>query len=132
MPAPSAFDYAILRVVPRVEREEFLNAGVILHCFEKGFLAAECALDRERLAAFAPGLDADFVQEHLDAFARICRGGAGSGPIGALPPKERFRWLVAPRSTIIQASPVQTGLCADPAAALAHLVDTMVRTPAPG
>lgn len=129
MPAPCAFDYAILRVVPRVDREEFLNAGVILHSFERGFLEASIALDPLRLAAFAPGLDAAFVQEHLDAVARIC---GGEGPIGALPPKERFRWLVAPRSTIVQASPVQPGLCADPGAALQRLVDTMVRVPASG
>jgi hypothetical protein len=129
VPAPCSFDYAILRVVPRVEREEFLNVGVVIHCFQRGFLTAATALDPARLAAFAPGLDPRFVQEHLDAVVRIAAGGADAGPIGRLAPKERFRWLVAPRSTILQPSPVHAGLCTDPAKTLDHLLDTMVRLP---
>lgn len=129
MPAPCSFDYAILRVVPHVEREEFLNAGVVIHCFQLGFLASASAIDPARLAAFAPDLDAELVRSHLEAVTRICAGGRDGGPIGQLPPKERFRWIVAPRSTILQASPVHAGLCTDPAATLEHLLETMVRTP---
>ena len=127
MPTRCSYDYAILRVVPRVDREEFINAGVVLHCFERGFLAAACDLNIARLAAFAPDVDTEVVRRHLDAVGRICRGDRDAGPIGKLPPKERFRWLVAPRSTIIQPSPVHAGLCADPVAELERLLDTMVR-----
>jgi hypothetical protein len=132
VPAPSSFDYAIIRVVPRVERGECLNAGVILYCRSLDFLGARIELDRQRLAALAPGIDLELVQRHLDNVPRICAGGPGSGPIGALSQAERFHWLVAPRSTIIQLSPVHSGLCADPAAALEHLLQAMVRLPAPG
>jgi hypothetical protein len=121
------FDYAIIRVVPRVEREEFINAGVIVSCPTKVFLKALIELDRERLAAFAPTLDPAVVQKHLSAIAAICIGGAGAGPIGLLPPRARFHWLVAPRSTIIQTSPVHTGFCADGDEMLEHLLNTMVR-----
>lgn len=127
MPTRYSYDYAILRVVPRVEREEFMNAGVVLHCFERGILRAACDLNVERLKAFAPDVDPDLVRRHLDAVGRICRGDRDAGPIGRLPPKERFRWLVAPRSTIIQPSPVHAGLCEDPGAELERLLDTMVR-----
>ena len=127
MPTRASYDYAVLRIVPRVDREEFINAGVVLHCFERSYLAAACDLNVERLAAFAPEVDPEVVRRHLDAVARICRGDRDAGPIGKLPPKERFRWLVAPRSTIIQPSPVHAGLCEDPAGALEHLVNRMVR-----
>jgi hypothetical protein len=127
MPELCPFDYAVIRVVPRVEREEFINAGVIVSCPTKDFLKALIELDRERLAAFAPTLDPLLVQKHLDSIPAICEGGAGAGPIGLLPPRSRFHWLVAPRSTIIQTSPVHTGFCADGDTMLEHLLDTMVR-----
>ena len=127
MPAQSSFDYAILRVVPRVEREEFVNAGVILFCLERDYLAARVALDHERVRALFPETDLAGIEEHLLAVPRICAGGEGSGPIGGLTRRERFHWLVAPRSTVIQVSPVHAGLCEDPERALEHLMDRMVR-----
>lgn len=127
MSAPASFDYAIVRVVPRVEREEFVNAGVILFCLERDYLAAKVELDRARLRALAPDVDLTLVQEHLAAVPRVAAGGEGSGPIGKLSARERFHWLVAPRSTIIQVSPVHSGLCEDPERALDRLVERMVR-----
>jgi hypothetical protein len=127
VPVPSSFDYAILRLVPRVDREEFINAGVVLFCLEKRFLDALVELDEARLLALAPEVDLAVVRSHLEALPRICQGGAEAGPIGQLPQKERWHWLVAPRSTILQVSPVHSGMCEDPAQALEHLMDTMVR-----
>ncbi|HYI01053.1 DUF3037 domain-containing protein [Hyalangium sp.] len=127
MPAPSSFDYAIVRVVPRVERGEFINAGVILFCLTSRFLAAKVEVDERRLRALEPEVDLELVRSHLEAIPRICTGGRAAGPIGQLPQKERWHWLVAPRSTIIQTSPVHSGLCEDPAKALEHLMDRMVR-----
>ena len=127
MPAQSSFDYAVVRVVPRVEREEFVNAGVLLFCLERDFLAARVELDRERVRALSPDADLAVIEEHLAALARVAEGGAGSGPIGKLSARERFHWLVAPRSTVIQVSPVHGGLCEDPDRALEHLMDRMVR-----
>lgn len=132
MPAHSSFDYAIVRVVPRVERGEFINAGVILFCLTSRFLAAKVELDERRLLALAPEVDLELVRGHLEAISRICAGGRAAGPIGQLPQKERWHWLVAPRSTIIQTSPVHSGLCEDPAQALEHLMDQMVRLPPQG
>lgn len=129
MPALSSFDYAIIRVVPRVERGECLNAGVILFCRARRFLAAAIDLDAARLAALAPDLDTRLAQRHLDTFPLICAGDPGSGPIGQLTQAERFHWLVAPRSTIIQSSPVHCGLCAEPSATLRRLLDSLVRLP---
>ena len=126
MPALSSFDYALVRVVPRVEREEFINAGVILYCLTQRFLGARVALDPQRLRALYPGADVELVQGHLESIPRVCAGGRGAGPIGQLPQKERFHWLVAPRSTILQTSPVHSGLCADPQAALDALFARMV------
>ena len=120
------YDYAVIRVVPKVEREEFINAGVILSCPERSFLEASIKLDEARLLALDPSLDLEMVRTHLATIPTICRGGVEAGPIGQLPQRERFYWLVAPRSTIIQTSPVHTGRCSDPAAALRHLVATMV------
>lgn len=122
-----SYDYAIVRVVPRVEREEFLNAGVILSCPAAEFLEARVALDEARLIALAPDADLASIRAHLSSFPLVASGGAQAGPIGKLTQRERFHWLVAPRSTIIQTSAVHTGRCADPAAALEHLLATMVR-----
>ena len=122
------YDYAIIRVVPRVERGEMINVGVILSCPDRSFLEARIELDEARLRAFNPALDLDEVRAHLDTIPVTCRGGGEAGPIGALPQRARFHWLVAPRSTIIQMSPVHTGRTDDPAAAIERLLDRMVRT----
>jgi hypothetical protein len=132
-PRPAAapaytYDYAIVRVVPRVERGEMINVGVILSCPDVSFLEARIELDAARLLAFDPAMDLDEVRAHLDTIPVTCRGGAEAGPIGALPQRARFHWLVAPRSTIIQISPVHTGRTDDPAAALERLLNRMVRT----
>jgi len=124
---PDQFAYAILRVVPRVERGEQLNAGVVLFCRRRRFLAARVDLDERRLAALAPDLDPRTVRAHLDALARIAAGDPAGGAVAALEPSERFGWLVAPSSTIIQPSAVHTGLCADPAAELEKLYESLVR-----
>jgi DUF3037 family protein len=130
VPALPSFDYAVLRVVPRVEREEFVNAGVVLFCLARDFLDARVALDPARVRALDPAADLALIAEHLEAFTRICRGGEGSGPIGKLSARERFGWLVAPRSTVLQPSPVHSGVCEDPARALEKLVERVVRPPA--
>jgi hypothetical protein len=122
------FDYAVIRVVPRVERQEFINAGVVVSCQARNFLKAKFELDRARLAALDPQLDVVIIQKHLDAIVLISEGGAEAGPIGLLPQRARFHWLVAPRSTIIQTSPVHTGLCHDGEAMLEHLLARMVRS----
>jgi hypothetical protein len=132
MPGLSSFDYAIVRIVPRVEREEFINAGVILCCRTRRFLQAGIEPDWARLAALAGGWDREEIAAHLAVIPLVCRGGPEAGPIGALGLMERFHWLVAPRSTIIQTSPVHSGLCVDPARELEHLLDTMVRRPRTG
>jgi hypothetical protein len=124
---PSSYDYAILRVVPRVEREEFINAGVILSCPAQDFLGARIELDERRLLALDATVDLEAVRANLASIPLVCAGGPAAGPIGKLSPRERFHWLVAPRSTIIQTSPVHSGRCLDPAAALDHLVRTMVQ-----
>ena len=121
------YDYAIIRIIPRVEREEFVNVGVIVSCPAKGFLEARIELDERRLMALDATLDIATVRDHLAAIPTICAGGELAGPIGQLSQRERFRWLVAPRSTVIQISPVHTGCCKDPTAVLEHLLDTMVR-----
>jgi Protein of unknown function (DUF3037) len=127
VPATLSFDYGVLRVVPRVDREEFVNAGVILFCLARDFLEARVELDRARVLALFPGADLPLIEEHLVAVPRICTGGEGSGPIGKLSRRERFHWLVAPRSTVLQVSAVHSGLCEDPERALEHLMDAMVR-----
>jgi hypothetical protein len=125
MPAKSSFDYAIVRIVPHVEREEFINVGVILFCRTQQFLDARLALDVKRFRALAPHLDIEEIQQHLNFIPQICAG--DNSPIGQLSQAERFHWLVTPRSTVIQVSPVHTGLCTDPATALEHLLTTMVQ-----
>jgi hypothetical protein len=128
MPDPrlSAFSYAIVRVVPHVERGEGFNAGVVLFCRQLDFLAARVALDERRLAVLAPDVSPDTVRPQLEAIVRVAAGDPAGGPIAALPASERFGWLVAPGSTIIQPSPVHTGLCDDPQATLADLFAELV------
>jgi len=123
----ASYDYALIRVVPRVERDEFLNAGVILHCRTRRYLGARVRLDPRRLAVLAPDLDPDEAERHLALIPRICAGGRHGGPIGQLTVAERFHWLVAPRSTVVQTSPVHCGLCHDPAATLDHLFATLIQ-----
>ncbi|GAP98761.1 DUF3037 domain-containing protein [Leptolyngbya sp. NIES-2104] len=127
MPEPLTYDYAIVRVVPKVEREEFINVGVIVSCASRRFLQARIELDEARLFAIAPNFDLEMLKQHLAAIPIICEGGKLAGAIGQLPDRERFHWLVAPRSTIIQTSRVHTGLCEDLTAVLEHLLDKMVR-----
>ncbi len=129
MPALHSYDYGIVRLVPRVERAEFINVGALVLCRARRFLAARIALDPARLAALWPSLELEEVQTHLELFPRICAGGAKAGPIGQLSQTERFHWLVAPRSTIIQVSPPHSGLCADPQVALDNLIETFVKLP---
>ncbi len=126
MPAASSFEYAIVRVVPDVERGELLNAGVIVHCRQQDFLEARVGLDEARLLAFAPGADVALVRRHLDAIPRVCAGGPDAGPIGTLPRFERWHWLVAPRSGILQTSPAHAGLCEAPEMVLERLFDRLV------
>lgn len=121
-----AFSYAVVRVVPRVEREEFVNVGVIVFCAERRWLGCKLAPDAARLRALAPGVDAEEIARHLEGLRAVCAGEAAAGPIAALPPSERFHWLVAPRSTAIQTSAVHSGIADDPAAALEHLYVTLV------
>ena len=130
MPEPprNAFQYAIVRVLPSIERGECLNVGVVLLCRPRRFLGARIALDEDRLAGFAPDLDPASIRPHLDAIERIAAGDPSAGPIARLEQAERFHWLVAPSSTMIQASDVHSGLCDDPAAELEHLVATLVET----
>ena len=127
MPKPCTYDYAIVRVVPHVERGEFVNAGVIVACASQGFLKAAIGLDEARLRALDPKADLEAIRTALASIPTICAGGSGAGPLGRLSLRERFDWLVAPRSTSIQVSPVHTGRCADLDAALEHLMRTMVR-----
>jgi hypothetical protein len=127
MPGRAAFDYALIRVVPRVEREEFLNVGAVVHCPTRAFLAARVELDRRRLAALGGDVDLDLVEQHLRAIPAICAGDPAAGPLALLPQSERFHWVVAPRSTVVQTSPVHVGLTEDPAQALERLMETMVR-----
>jgi len=125
------YDYAVIRVVPRVEREEFVNAGVIVSCPERGFLGAAIELDAARVAALDPTVDLEALRAHLAAIPAICAGGEAAGAIGRMSQKERFRWLTAPRSTIVQTSPAHAGRCDDPAGLLEHLLATMVRPATP-
>jgi hypothetical protein len=135
VPEPDAkpFTYLILRVVPSVERGERFNVGVVLFCRQKGFLAARVALDSARLAALAPSIaptEVSEVREHLSALVRVVEGADDAGPIAALPASERFGWLAAPSSTVVQASEVHTGLSRDPEATLDALFARLVAAPA--
>lgn len=123
------YDYAIVRVVPKVERAEFMNVGVIVSCPGRDLLLARIEVDEQRLLSFDPTLDLESVRTHLAAIPTICAGGEEAGPIGRLSQRERFHWLVAPRSTIIQTSPTHTGSAADIEAVVERLLQTMVRPP---
>ncbi len=126
MHAPNSYDYALIRLVPRVEREECLNVGVVLFCRTLGFLGARIDLNAARALALSPDLDLTAIQQQLDTMRHICEGGPEAGPLGKMSQSERFHWLVSPRSTIIQVSPVHEGVCDDPEEALEHLLKTMV------
>lgn len=126
MPATSSYDYAIIRVIPYVERGECINVGIILFCRTRRFLGMLLHVDQQRLSVFAPQMDLPAVQQQLEHLRYVCYGKDGSGPIGQLPQSERFHWLVAPRSTIVQPSSVHSGLCSDPEAALQNLLKKLV------
>ena len=126
MPAREDFQYAVVRVVPHVERGECLNAGVILYCRRLGFLGAKTGLDEAALAALAPGCVPGDVRAHLETIELVAAGAPEGGPIAGLEPSERFHWLTAPSSTIVQSSPVHTGLTSDPADELEHLFERLV------
>jgi hypothetical protein len=120
------FEYAVIRIMPRVEREEFLNTGVVLYCAKQKFLKAIVVLDHQRITTFCPTCDIAELEAHLKAFERISTGGRQTGPIGMLPPAERFRWLTAIRSTVVQTSRVHPGFCTDANEMLEKLVEDLV------
>jgi len=126
VPATNSYDYALVRIVPSVERGECINVGVILFCRTRRFLGMRLHVDEQRLRSLAPHLDIEAIQRHLASMLAICEGKRDSGPIGQLSQSERFHWLVSPRSTIIQISPVHSGLCPDPQAMLERLLQKMV------
>jgi hypothetical protein len=126
MPEQHSFEYAVIRVVPKVEREEFMNVGVILYSQSLSFLDAQFALDEDRLRALSPGMEMTEIKKHLAAFCEICKGGAEAGPIGKLDMGSRFRWLTATRSTVLQCSKVHPGLSADPLNTLKSLHTRLV------
>lgn len=126
MPTRTSFDYAVLRVAPRVEREEFVNAGVILFCLQRRFLGARVHVDESKLRALSSEVDVELVRGRLEAVVKICDGAADGGPVARLSQRQRFHWLVAPRSTIVQVSPVHTGICAEPNACLDNLFRQLV------
>lgn len=130
MPARSSFDYAIVRVIPHVERGECVNVGVILFCRTRRYLGMRVEIDERRLRALAPDLDVDAVAGYLTGLERVCAGDPDAGPIARLAQAERFHWLVAPSSTVVQPSPVHSGLCVRPGDALDELMATLVRPPA--
>ena len=131
MPEQHSYDYAIIRIVPNVERGECINCGVIVFSRTRKYLAATTALDRHRLRALDPRADVDEIDAHLGIIPRICAGDPEAGPIARLSQSERFHWLVAPRSAVIQVSCVHSGICVDPAGALTRLVNCMVALPEP-
>jgi hypothetical protein len=126
LPPDTPFAYCVLRVVPDVERAEFLNAGVVLFARQAGFLEAQTRLDADRLCALSPGCDADPIARHLASLELVAAGDAAGGPIAKMEPSERFNWLAAPSSTVVQPSPVHTGVTEDPAAKLAALFARLV------
>jgi len=130
VPGRSAFDYAVVRVVPRIEREEFVNVGIVVFCHDRDLLAARVELDPARLLALHPGVDLELVKSYLAIIPRICRGGDDAGPIGRMPIRERWHWLTAASSTIIQTSPAHVGLTESPEAELERLFAELVAAPA--
>ena len=126
MRAMHSYDYAVVRIVPSVEREEFANAGVVLQCAERAYLDCRVHADEARLRALWPGLNFDVIRQHLEAFPRICAGDADAGPIAKLSLRERFQWLVAPRSTALQVSAVHSGMCERPEEALEEIFRRLV------
>ena len=131
MPEHSSYDYAVIRVVPHVERGECINVGVILFCRTRSFLGALTSLDAPRLLALAPDIDLASVQRQLEMISQICKGEPEAGSLGQMSPSERFHWLVSPRSTIIQISPVHCGFCHEPEVALRHLLQKLVALSVP-
>jgi len=131
VPTMHTYDYAIVRVVPRVERGEFVNVGVIVSCDATDSLAARIELDPARVLALDPGADIDAIRAALAAIDAVCAGSAGAGSLAGLSARERFHWLVAPRSAVIQTSPVHTGRTSEPATVINHLFETMVGGPRP-
>jgi hypothetical protein len=127
MPEQHSFEYAVIRVVPKVEREEFMNVGVIVYCQSISYLDASFTLDEERLRALSPGIEMTEIKKHLSAFCEICKGSPEAGPIGKLDIGSRFRWLTATRSTVLQCSKVHPGLSSDPAMTLKNLHARLVR-----
>ncbi|MBI5719554.1 MAG: DUF3037 domain-containing protein [Burkholderiales bacterium] len=130
MRPPSTYDYAVVRVVPRVDRGEFINAGVIVACSALGVLRARIELDEARLLALDPAADLPAIRAALAVIPAVCEGGEAAGALGRLSLRERFDWLVAPRSSSVQTSPVHSGRCSDLEATIEHLLDSMVRRPA--
>lgn len=128
----ATYDYALIRVVPRVERGEFVNVGAIVSCERPALLLAKIALDPARLRALDPAIDLDAIRAHLDAIPRICAGAPDAGPIAALPLRSRFHWLTARRSAVVQTSPVHAGRCDDPRRIIDHLIAQMVHPPGDG
>ncbi|MEJ5995487.1 DUF3037 domain-containing protein [Pedobacter sp. Du54] len=126
MPEQNIFEYAVIRVVPRVEREEFINVGVILFCARQKFLKAVIYLHEDKILAFAPDIEIPFLSDNLNAIVKICEGGKDAGPIGLLDGASRFRWLTATRSTVVQASKVHPGFCKDADETLQKLVKELV------
>lgn len=127
MPNAESFDYAIIRVVPRVDREEFINVGAVVFCRTQKYLAAKVELNEARILAFYPEIDIETIRQHLEIIPRVCEGGPDAGPIGQLSQSERFNWIVAPKSTIVQCSPVHSGVCTEPVNQLDRLMEKMVR-----
>lgn len=125
------FQYALLRVVPSVPRGESLNVGVVLHCRRLGFLGVQTRVDERRLAVLDPNLDLDALRAHLQAIAHVATGDHSAGALSELDRSERFGWIVAPSSTLVQPSAVHTGLCPDPGRELARLAAELVRDPSP-
>ena len=126
---PNSFDYAVIRIVPWVEREEFFNAGVILFCPQLRFLDARVYVDRNKLQAFAPELDFEEVQRRLEAIQKVCAGDQTAGAIAELQQRARFHWLIAPRSTLVQVGPAHSGICEEPQSVLDRLFHEQVLTP---
>lgn len=126
MPEKRLFEYAVIRVVPKVEREEFLNVGIILYCKQERYLACLSKLDKSKLAMLCPYADCNEVEEHLQSFEKICKGGKDAGAIGNLDLPSRFRWLTATRSTVVQTSKVHPGFCLNPTDTLQKLFEQLV------